>query len=109
MKNYGVIVIGGGSAGLNVSAVSAKFGLDVALIEKDKLGGDCLYYGCLPGKTLIRSAKVTSLIKRARDSNITQLPSTATKIHLNLKSELKQCSRTRINQSIFLYYPRSYI
>ncbi len=67
MDNYDIVVIGGGAAGLTVATGSVKFGLRVALVEKEKLGGDCLYYGCVPSKTLIHSAKVASLIKRAKE------------------------------------------
>jgi len=67
MEKYDVVVIGGGAAGLTVATGSVKFGLKVALIEKEKLGGDCLYYGCVPSKTLIHSAKVASLIKRSEE------------------------------------------
>lgn len=67
MQSYDMVVIGAGAAGLTAAAGSAKFGLKVALIEKEKLGGDCLYHGCVPSKTLIRSAKVVSLIKRAHE------------------------------------------
>jgi len=67
MQTYDIVVIGGGAAGLTAATGSAKFGLKVAIIEKEKLGGDCLYYGCVPSKTLIRSAKIVSLIKRAHE------------------------------------------
>ena len=67
MQTYDIVVIGGGAAGLTAAAGSAKFGLKVALIEKQKLGGDCLYDGCVPSKTLIRSAKIVSLIRRANE------------------------------------------
>ncbi len=67
MQSYDIVVIGGGAAGLTAAAGSAKFGLKVALIEKEKFGGDCLYYGCVPSKTLIRSAKILSLIRRAHE------------------------------------------
>src|SRR5919199_1607654 len=72
MDNYDMVVIGGGSAGLTVATGSVKFGLKVALIEKEKLGGDCLYYGCVPSKTLIHSAKVVSLIRRAKDYGLNE-------------------------------------
>ncbi len=63
---YDLIVIGGGAAGLVVTAGTAQLGLKVALVEKgDRLGGDCLHYGCVPSKTLIHSAKVASLMRRA--------------------------------------------
>jgi pyruvate/2-oxoglutarate dehydrogenase complex dihydrolipoamide dehydrogenase (E3) component len=67
LQSYDIVVIGGGAAGLTAAAGSAKFGLKVALIEKEKLGGDCLFTGCVPSKTLIRSAKIVSLIKRAHE------------------------------------------
>lgn len=72
--DYDIVVIGGGAAGLSVATGSVKFGLRVALVEKERLGGDCLYYGCVPSKTLIHSAKVASLIKRAGDFGLNETP-----------------------------------
>src|SRR5687767_15097220 len=62
---YDLIVIGGGSAGLVAAGGAGVLGARVALIEKNKLGGDCLYTGCVPSKTLIRSARFASDLKRA--------------------------------------------
>ena len=53
-----MIIIGAGAAGLTVAAGTAQLGAKTALIEKDRLGGDCLFYGCVPSKTLIKAAKV---------------------------------------------------
>ncbi|RIA47700.1 dihydrolipoyl dehydrogenase family protein [Dichotomicrobium thermohalophilum] len=50
-------VIGAGSGGLSVAAAAAQFGVDVVLIERDKMGGDCLNYGCVPSKSLIAAAR----------------------------------------------------
>ncbi len=50
-------VIGAGSGGLSVAAAAAAFGVPVVLIEKGKMGGDCLNYGCVPSKALIAAAK----------------------------------------------------
>ena len=55
---YNLIVIGGGSAGLVAAAGAAGLGAKVALIEKHLLGGDCLNVGCVPSKSVIRSAKL---------------------------------------------------
>ncbi|WP_029058374.1 dihydrolipoyl dehydrogenase family protein [Stappia stellulata] len=52
-----ICVIGAGSGGLSVAAAAAAFGVDVVLIEKGKMGGDCLNYGCVPSKALIAAAK----------------------------------------------------
>ena len=56
-NTYDLIVIGGGSAGLVAAGGAAILGAKVALIEKNQLGGDCLYTGCVPSKTLVKSAK----------------------------------------------------
>lgn len=65
---YDLIVIGGGAAGLVVTGGAAQLGLKVALVEKaGRLGGDCTHFGCVPSKTLIRSAKVASLMRRAAE------------------------------------------
>ncbi|TAJ81625.1 FAD-dependent oxidoreductase [Reyranella sp.] len=52
-----VCVVGGGSAGLVVAAGAAQLGLDVVLIERAAMGGDCLNFGCVPSKALIAAAK----------------------------------------------------
>lgn len=57
--DFDIGIIGGGSAGLTVTAGAAQLGARTLLIEKEpNLGGDCLHYGCVPSKTLIRSAHV---------------------------------------------------
>ena len=50
-------VIGAGSGGLSVAAAAAQFGVKVVLIEKDKMGGDCLNTGCVPSKALLAAGK----------------------------------------------------
>ncbi|MBI5108806.1 MAG: FAD-dependent oxidoreductase [Rhodocyclales bacterium] len=62
-----IIVIGGGSAGLVTAYIAAAVKAKVTLIEKHKLGGDCLNTGCVPSKALIRSAKFLSHIARAEE------------------------------------------
>ncbi|MCF8041644.1 MAG: FAD-dependent oxidoreductase [Desulfarculaceae bacterium] len=62
--DYDVGVLGGGSAGLTLASGAAQLGAKVLLIEKEpRLGGDCLHYGCVPSKTLIKSASVYHLMK----------------------------------------------
>lgn len=52
-----ICVIGAGSAGLTVAAAAASFGQSVVLVERGKMGGDCLNYGCVPSKSLIAAAR----------------------------------------------------
>lgn len=70
MEEYDLVVIGGGTAGLVSAAGGASLGARVALVERDKLGGECLHYGCVPTKTLVKSAKVASLLQRAEEFGI---------------------------------------
>lgn len=62
-----LVVIGGGSAGLVTAYIAAALKARVTLVEKHKLGGDCLNTGCVPSKALIRSARFLSQVQRARE------------------------------------------
>ncbi len=64
--DYDIGIIGGGAAGLTVASGAAQLGAKTLLIEKEPaLGGDCLHYGCVPSKTLIRSAHIYHEMKNA--------------------------------------------
>ena len=65
-----IVVIGGGSAGLVTAYIAAAVKAKVTLVEKHKLGGDCLNTGCVPSKALIRSAKLLSHVQRAPEFGI---------------------------------------
>ena len=65
-----LIVIGAGSAGLVSAYIAAAVKAKVTLVEKHKLGGDCLNTGCVPSKALIRSAKLLSHMRRSREFGI---------------------------------------
>jgi pyruvate/2-oxoglutarate dehydrogenase complex dihydrolipoamide dehydrogenase (E3) component/uncharacterized membrane protein YdjX (TVP38/TMEM64 family) len=62
---YNLVVIGGGTAGLVCAAGAAGLGAKVALVERHLLGGDCLNYGCVPSKAIIRSSRVVAEIRDA--------------------------------------------
>ncbi len=65
-----LVVIGGGSAGLVTAYIAAAVKAKVTLIEKHKLGGDCLNTGCVPSKAIIRSAKFLSHVARSAEFGI---------------------------------------
>jgi pyruvate/2-oxoglutarate dehydrogenase complex dihydrolipoamide dehydrogenase (E3) component/uncharacterized membrane protein YdjX (TVP38/TMEM64 family) len=67
-----LVVIGSGSAGLVSSYIAAAVKAKVTLIEKHKMGGDCLNTGCVPSKAIIRSAKFMSHISRSQEFGISE-------------------------------------
>lgn len=64
-ENFDVVVIGGGTAGLVTASGCARLGRKVALIEREALGGDCLWTGCVPTKALVASAKLAHQMRHA--------------------------------------------
>src|SRR3569833_406737 len=63
--DFDLCVIGGGSGGLVVAAGGAALGAKVALIEKNRLGGDCLWSGCVPSKALLLTANIAQRMRTA--------------------------------------------
>lgn len=60
-----ICVIGGGSGGLSAAAAAAAFGVEVVLVERGRMGGDCLNYGCVPSKALLATAKRAQALRTA--------------------------------------------
>jgi dihydrolipoamide dehydrogenase len=63
--NFDIVILGGGSGGYAAALRAAQLGKNVALIEKDKLGGTCLHRGCIPTKALLHSAEVADVTREA--------------------------------------------
>jgi len=66
-----ICVIGAGSGGLSVAAAAAAFGVPVVLVERHKMGGDCLNTGCVPSKALLAAAKRAALMRSAEPFGVT--------------------------------------
>ena len=64
-KTYDLAIIGAGSAGLTAAAFAVQLGARVALIERHRPGGDCTWNGCVPSKTLLKTAKVAHQMRTA--------------------------------------------
>jgi pyruvate/2-oxoglutarate dehydrogenase complex dihydrolipoamide dehydrogenase (E3) component len=79
MFDCDVLIIGAGSAGLVACKVANGMGKKTALIEKRKLGGDCTWFGCVPSKTLIKSANIAHQMTRLREFGLE--PSTPVKFN----------------------------
>ncbi len=67
---FDVVVIGGGTGGYGCAIRAAQLGLRVALVEKDRLGGVCLNWGCIPTKALLRSASLHLQTKSLADFGV---------------------------------------
>ena len=65
MPDFDLLVIGAGAAGLSVAAGAAQLGVKTALVERDRMGGDCLNIGCVPSKALLAAAHTANAIRGA--------------------------------------------
>jgi dihydrolipoamide dehydrogenase len=68
--NYDVIVIGSGPGGYVTAIRASQLGLKVAVVEKENLGGICLNWGCIPTKSLLKSAQAFEYAKHAADYGV---------------------------------------
>jgi len=64
-QSYDLLIIGGGSAGLSAAEFALQFDASVAIVEKDRIGGDCTWTGCVPSKTLLKVASVAHEMRTA--------------------------------------------
>ena len=62
---FDLVIVGMGSAGLTAAEFAASLDLKVAVVERDRVGGDCLWTGCVPSKALLASAKAAHTIRHA--------------------------------------------
>ncbi len=99
-----VAVIGGGTAGLVSASVAAALGARATLIEADKIGGECLWRGCVPSKTLVKSARVFDTIKRSAEYGVhvekPRLIWNAVKLRLaDVRDEIKAAEREALQKA----------
>ncbi len=104
MFDFDVAVVGGGTGGLVSAFVADSLGAKVALIERDKVGGECLWRGCVPSKTLLRSAKVWELVKRSEEFGVhvekPRLVWNAVRLRLaDVRDEIRRGEREQLAQT----------
>lgn len=90
-ERYNLVVIGGGTAGLVTAIGSAGLGARVALIERELMGGDCLNFGCVPSKALIRAARAAADVRIAGEYGV-EVPSGA---RVNFPAVMERMRRLR--------------
>lgn len=69
-ESFDLVVVGGGTGGYVAAIRASQLGLRVAVIERAKLGGTCLHWGCIPTKALLESSEIYSLVKRADEFGV---------------------------------------
>ncbi len=72
--DFDLVIIGAGSGGLTAAGFAAQLGAKVALVEKNRIGGDCTWTGCVPSKALLKAAKVAHEVRTASRFGITANP-----------------------------------
>ena len=95
--DFDLVAIGGGSAGLVTAAVAAGLGARAAIVEKARLGGECLWTGCVPSKALIHGARVAHLLRHS--ANLGLPASTASREALAGVLEYARSSRLRVQEA----------
>jgi dihydrolipoamide dehydrogenase len=70
-QEFDVTVIGGGPGGYSTAIRAAQLGFKTAIVEKDRLGGICLNWGCIPSKSLLKAAEIMHLLKKTKEFGIT--------------------------------------
>src|SRR5919201_133114 len=64
-ERYRLVIMGAGSAGLAAADFAARLGISVALVERDRVGGDCTWTGCVPSKALLHVAEICHTLRGA--------------------------------------------
>ena len=101
---YDLAVVGAGTGGLVSAFVATSLGARTVLIERERVGGECLWTGCVPSKTLIKSARVFDTIKRAEEFGVhveaTRLIWTAVRMRIAaVRDEIKALEREEIQRA----------
>lgn len=91
-QQYDVVIIGAGAGGLIAAGFAAQLGARVALVEKDRIGGDCTWTGCVPSKALLKVAKIAHHVRTASRYGITSTPPAIemTKVHDYVQGAVQQ-------------------
>lgn len=90
-KNYDVVVIGGGSAGLTAAKFAKTFGQSVVIVEGNKMGGDCTWTGCVPSKSLVAAAaRHYQITTSNRQSSQPESPADFTAIRKEIQEKIER-------------------
>ena len=109
MSNYDVIILGGGPGGYVAAIKAAQLGSKVAVVEKDRLGGVCLNWGCIPTKTLLKTAKLYQDIHRAEEFGILGIEESKLKVDWSLILKRKDKIVDQLTSGIYMLFKKNKI
>lgn len=109
MSNYDVIILGGGPGGYVAAIKAAQLGAKVAVVEKDRLGGVCLNWGCIPTKTLLKTAKLYQDIHRAEEFGILGIDKSNIKVDWSLLLKRKDKIVDQLTSGIYMLFKKNKI
>jgi len=109
MNKYDLIILGGGPGGYVAAIKAAQLGAKVAVVEKDKLGGVCLNWGCIPTKTLLKTAKLYKDILRAEEFGIIGIDSSSISVDWKLLIKRKDKIVNQLVSGIYSLFKKNKI
>lgn len=109
MNDYDIIILGGGPGGYVAAIKAAQLGAKVAVVERERLGGVCLNWGCIPTKTLLNSAKQYTDILRAKEFGIVGIDNDKLSVDWNLLLERKDGIVNKLVSGIEMLFKKNKI
>lgn len=109
MNKYDIIILGGGPGGYVAAIKAAQLGAKVAVVEKDKLGGVCLNWGCIPTKTLLKTAKMYKDISRAEEFGIVGIDPSSVSVDWKLLIKRKDRIVNQLVSGIYILFKKNKI
>ena len=108
--DYNIAVIGAGAAGLVAAYIGSALKARIALIEENKMGGDCLNTGCVPSKSLLASARLMAEVNRAREYGFKsgQLEFDFADIMERVQANIKKIETPRFYRAVYAAWCRVY-
>ena len=109
MNKYDLIILGGGPGGYVAAIKAAQLGAKVAVVEKEKLGGVCLNWGCIPTKTLLKTAKLYKDILRGEDFGIIGIDPSSVSVDWKLMLKRKDKIVNQLVSGIYMLFKKNKI
>ena len=109
MNKYDVIILGGGPGGYVAAIKAAQLGAKVAVVEKEKLGGVCLNWGCIPTKTLLKTAKLYKDILRGEEFGIIGIDPSSISVDWKLLLKRKDKIVNQLVSGIYMLFKKNKI